>query len=128
MAPPPPPLPPYPQQSQPDYDNLPGSDSDSEDGEIHYKDDYEESRSTPLPLESHVLPGFSPLHYYIIVIIQQSCFAFQCPDFVHCGPLTVWEGGVLDSVIVTRCASGFKIVGSGILTVNLVIVSWSSDS
>lgn len=58
MAPPPPPLPPYPQQSQPDYDNLPGSDSDSEDGEIHYKDDYEESRSTPLPLESHVLPGF----------------------------------------------------------------------
>ncbi|KAL8570742.1 hypothetical protein ACOMHN_039176 [Nucella lapillus] len=44
MAPPPPPvLPPYPQQIQPDYDNLPGDDSDSDDGEIHYKDDYEES-------------------------------------------------------------------------------------
>ncbi|XP_070196011.1 phosphatase and actin regulator 1-like isoform X2 [Littorina saxatilis] len=45
MAPPPPPpqLPPYPQQFQPDYDNLPTDDSDSDDGEIHYKEDYEES-------------------------------------------------------------------------------------
>nr|KAG5697398.1 hypothetical protein BaRGS_008824 [Batillaria attramentaria] len=41
--PPPPPLPPYPQQIQPDYDNLPGDESDSDDGEIHYKDDDENS-------------------------------------------------------------------------------------
>ncbi|XP_076441006.1 uncharacterized protein LOC143280260 [Babylonia areolata] len=45
MAPPPPPpvLPPYPQQIQPDYDNLPDDDSDSDSGEIQYRDDYEES-------------------------------------------------------------------------------------
>lgn len=41
--PPPPPLPPYPQQTQPDYDNLPGDESDSDDGEIHYRDDDENS-------------------------------------------------------------------------------------